>query len=98
MRGEHDLSWRTIVVQSHVKLSYKNDYMISRGEDVKMVHLSEINTIIIDSTQVSVTSYLLCELVKRKIKVIFCDEKRNPCSELMPYYGTYNSSKRFESK
>ena len=68
--------------------------MISRGEDVRMVHLSEINTVIIDSTQVSLTSYLLCELVKRKIKVIFCDEKRNPCSELMSYYGAYNSSKK----
>ena len=88
------MSWRTIVVQSHVKLSYKNGYMISRGEDVRMVHLSEINTVIIDSTQVSLTSYLLCELVKRKIKVIFCDEKRNPCSELMSYYGAYNSSKK----
>ena len=84
------MSWRTIVVQSHVKLSYKNGYMISRGEDVRMVHLSEINTVIIDSTQVSLTSYLLCELVKRKIKVIFCDEKRNPCSELMSYYGASN--------
>jgi CRISPR-associated protein Cas1 len=52
------LSWRTIVVQSHAKLSYKNGYMIARGEDVKMVHLSEINTVIIDSTQVSMTSYL----------------------------------------
>lgn len=52
------MSWRTIVVQSRAKLSYKNGYMIARGEDVKMVHLSEINTVIIDSTQVSMTSYL----------------------------------------
>lgn len=72
--------------------------MIARGEDVKMVHLSEINTVIIDSTQVSMTSYLLCEFVKRKIKVIFCDEKRNPCSELMPYYGAYNSSKKIHKQ
>ena len=72
--------------------------MIARGEDVKMVHLSEINTVIIDSTQVSVTSYLLCEFVKRKIKVIFCDEKRNPCSELMSYYGAYNSSKKIRKQ
>lgn len=72
--------------------------MISRGEDVRMVHLSEINTVIIDSTQVSLTSYLLCELVKRKIKVIFCDEKRNPCSELMSYYGAYNSSKKIRKQ
>ena len=98
MRGEQHLSWRTIVVQSHAKLSYKNGYMIARGEDVKMVHLSEINTVMIDSTQVSVTSYLLCEFVKRKIKVIFCDEKRNPCSELMSYYGAYNSSKKIRKQ
>ena len=88
------MSWRTVVIQSHVKLSYKNDFMIVRGDEVKMIHLSEINTVIIDSTQVSLTSYLLCEFVKRKIKVIFCDEKRNPNSELVPYYGAYNSSKK----
>ena len=42
-----------VVIQSHVKLSYKNDFMIVRGDEVKMIHLSEINTVIIDSTQVS---------------------------------------------
>lgn len=94
MKGELVLSWRTVVIQSHAKISYKNEYMIVRGEDVKMIHLSEINTIIIDSTQVSVTSSLLCELMKYKIKVVFCDEKRNPCSELISYYGSHNSSKK----
>ena len=38
-----------MVIQSHVKLSYKNDFMIVRGDEVKMIHLSEINTVIIDS-------------------------------------------------
>ena len=87
-----------MVIQSHVKLSYKNDFMIVRGDEVKMIHLGEINTVIIDSTQVSLTSYLLCEFVKRKIKVIFCDEKRNPNSELVPYYGAYNSSKKIKKQ
>lgn len=59
-----------------------------------MIHLSEIGTIIIDSTLVSITSYLLAELVKRKIKVIFCDERRNPISELVSLYGAHNTSKR----
>ncbi len=94
MRGEHVMSWRTVVIKSHAKISYKNEYMIVRGDDVKMVHLSEIHTVIIDSTQVSMTSFLLCELLKRKVKIILCDEKRNPCGELMPYYGTHNSYKK----
>lgn len=88
------MSWRTVVITNRCKLSYKNNYLIIRNEDNNMIHLSEIGTIIIDSTLVSVTSYLLAELVKRKIKVVFCDEKRNPISELIPLYGSHNTSKR----
>jgi CRISPR-associated endonuclease Cas1 subtype II len=37
---------------------------------------------------------LLSELVGRKIKVIFCDSKSNPQSELMAYDGCHNSTAR----
>lgn len=88
------MSWRTVVITNRCKLSYKNNYLIIRKEDNNMIHLSEVGIIIIDSTLVSITSYLLAELVRRKIKVIFCDEKRNPISELVPIYGSHNTSKR----
>lgn len=52
--------------------------MIVRNENLNMVHLSEINTIVIDTTLVSITSTLMCELMDRKIKVVFCDERHNP--------------------
>ena len=70
-------------MQSRAKLSYKNGCMIIRTDDVRLIHLSEINTLIVDSMQVSINSFLLCELIKKKIKVVFCDEKRNPISELI---------------
>ena len=35
-----------MVIQRHVKLSYKNDFMIVRGDEVKMIHLSEIKKVI----------------------------------------------------
>ena len=35
---------------------------------------------------------LLCELTKHKIKIVFCDEKHNPQSELIPYYGSHDTS------
>ena len=56
------------------------------------IHLSEILLLLIESTAVSLTASLLCELTKRKIKVIFCDEKRNPSSELVGYYGSHDTS------
>lgn len=88
------MGWRTIVVNKNCKLSYKNDYLIIRSEKLQMIHLSEISTIIVENGMVSITSYLINELAEQKIKIIFCDEKHNPSSELMPYYGSFNTSKK----
>lgn len=92
------MSWRTVVITKHVKLSYKNGYLIVRGEQEQMIHLSEIHTLLIDSTRAVLTAYLISELMKQKIKVIFCDEKRQPESEIVPYYGAHNTSKKIKEQ
>lgn len=88
------MGWRTVIVNKNCKLSYKNDYLIIRSEELQMIHLSEINTIIVETGMVSIASYLINELAKQKIKLIFCDEKHNPSCEIMPYYGSFNTSKK----
>lgn len=88
------MGWRTVIISKNCKLSYKNNYLIVRSEDLKMIHLSEINMIIVENAMVSVTSYLINELANQKIKLIFCDEKHNPSCEIMPYYGSFNTSKK----
>lgn len=87
------MTWRTVVIENKAKLSYKNGYLIVRNEEIKMIHISEISTVLIDSTAVSITSYLISELMKKKIKIIFCDDKRNPQGEVISYYGSHDSSK-----
>lgn len=92
------MTWRTVVIENKAKLSYKNDYLIVRGEKIKTIHLSEISTIIIDNTAVTLTSYLISELLDRKIKLVFCDHQRNPQGEVLPYYGCHNSSKKIQEQ
>ncbi|MDD4053921.1 MAG: type II CRISPR-associated endonuclease Cas1 [Bacilli bacterium] len=93
------MSFRTVVIQKQSKLSYKNDYLVIRSsDDVKSIHISEINTIMVDTMMASITSYLMSELIKNKIKIIFCDETRDPLAELVPYYGSHNTSKRINSQ
>lgn len=92
------MSWRTVVITKHCKLSFKNGYMCIRDENLETVHISEIGTLIIDTTMVSVTSALLSELINNKVKIIFCDERHLPQSELVPYYGSHNSSKRIREQ
>ena len=72
--------------------------MVVRSEEVTKIVLSEISTILIESTAVSITTSLLSELSKRKIKVIFCDEKRNPSSELVSYYGSHDTSNKIRKQ
>ena len=54
--------------------------------------------VIVENTAVSLTAVLLNELVKNKIKVIFCDEKRNPRSELILYYGSHDTSLKYKNQ
>ena len=92
------MSWRTVVVANIAKLDYQMGYLVVRGENNLRIHINEIEILMIENTAVSLTAYLLSELVKHKVKVIFCDEKRNPSSELMPYYGSHDTSVKIRSQ
>lgn len=92
------MSWRTIVISRRAKLDYQLGYMVVRNEEITKIHLSEISTVLVESTAVSLTASLLSELTKKKIKVIFCDEKRNPSSELVGYYGSHDTSNKIRKQ
>jgi CRISP-associated protein Cas1 len=86
------MSFRTVVIKDRAKLDLNLNYLVCRSTDEKRVYIPEISVLILESTAISFTTALVSELVKNKVKIIFCDEKHNPESELSPYYGAYNSS------
>jgi len=92
------MSWRVVVISKRAKLDYQLGYLVVRNENVTKIHLGEISTLLIESTAVSITTSLLAELTKKKIKVIFCDEKRNPSSELVGYYGSHDTSSKVRNQ
>ncbi len=93
------MTWRIVEIASNSKLEYRLNYLVVRNTDgVRKIHIPEIAVLIIESTAVSMTASLLCELAKQKIKVIFCDEKRNPYSELIPYYGSHDAVKKLRDQ
>lgn len=92
------MSWRTVVISHSAKLDYQLGFLVVRRADVVKIHISEISILVIETTAVSLTAALLSELTKKKIKVIFCDEKRNPSSELIPYYGAHDTSMKIRKQ
>lgn len=93
------MSFRTVVITKQSKISYKNRFLVVKQDsDEKYIHLSEIDTIIVDSISVSISAYLLKELADNKINIIFCNEKHNPFGELSSYYSKHNSSKMIKEQ
>ena len=92
------MSWRIVVVSSSAKLDYQMGFLVVRKDIIQKIHLNEISTLILESTAISLTAALVSELIKRKIKIIFCDEKRNPCGEIVPYYGSHDTSIKIKNQ
>lgn len=92
------MSWRTVVITKSAKLDYQMGCMVVRQDKTIKIHLGELSNLIIETTAVSITAALLSELTKKKVKVVFCDEKRNPSSELIPYYGSHDTSSKVRTQ
>ena len=82
------------MISSRCKLDTKMGYMVVRGEEVRRIFLDEIAIVIIENPAVAMTGCLLSELMERKIKVIFCDSRHMPQGELVPCYGSHDTSRK----
>lgn len=90
------MGFRIVIINSRCKLETRLNYLVVRGEKEKKIFINEINTLIVQSTAVSMTAALLSVLVENNVKIILCDEKCNPQSEIVPYYGAHNTTKRYK--
>lgn len=93
------MSWRTVVISKSAKLDMKTGYLVVRSEeDTRRINLDEISVLIIENTAVSITGCLIAALTDKKVKVIFCDEKRDPKCELVSLYGSHDTSAKLRKQ
>ncbi len=92
------MGFRTVVIKNRSKLDLKMDYLVCRNTETFCVFIPEISTLILESTAISITCALISELIKNNVKIIFCDEKHNPESELISYHNSYNSAKKIKQQ
>lgn len=88
------MGWRVIVISNTVKLDYEMGYLCIRSkDDIKRIYIDEISTLIIDSTSVALTVYLLVELANKKVNIVFCDKKSIPNGIYTSLYGSHDTSR-----
>lgn len=92
------MSWRIVVIENQAKLDYKMGYLVVRSLETKRILIDEIAVLMLANPAVSFTGFLIEALMEKKVKVIFCDTKRNPVAELMPHHGCHDSSAKIRTQ
>lgn len=93
------MGFRVLTVNIHSKLSYKNNHLIFKSATTtEMLHLSEVDIVLIETTDVALTSMLVAKMLEQKILVIFCDSNRLPVAYVMPFYGRHDSSLQLQKQ
>ena len=78
---------------------HQTGYLVVRSEDeTNRINLDEISVLIIENTAVSITGCLISALTDKKVKVIFCNEKRDPTCELVSLYGSHDTSAKLRKQ
>ncbi|MBO0448144.1 type II CRISPR-associated endonuclease Cas1 [Enterococcus sp. MJM12] len=87
------MGWRTVIVNTHSKLSYKNNHLVYKTvNQSELIHLSEIDVLLLETTDISITTMLIKRLADENVDIIFCDDKRLPVGKLAPFYARHDSS------
>ena len=92
------MGFRTVVIKNRSKLDLRMNYLVCRGSEEAKIYIPEISYLILESTAISLTSALLSELIKNNVKVVFCDEKHNPESELIGFYNNYDTVSKIKKQ
>lgn len=87
-----------MIINSQSKLDYKMGQMVVRGETTKRVIIDEIAILVIENPAVSFTGCLMEALIENKVRVVFCDSKRNPVAELSPHHGSHDSTLKIRTQ
>ena len=93
------MGFRAVCIENRCKCSYKSGYLVVTSSDTTTkIHLSEIASLTFCTTQVYVSGYLMSELAKSKIPVVFSDEKYVPVAESLPLHAAHNCAGRVEGQ
>lgn len=93
------MGWRTLIITQHTKVSFQMGQVVIKSVDKTFqVPLSDINLLIFETTQATVTSYVIQKLIKNDVRVIFCDENYLPVGEIQGYYSNNKRVKNIEQQ
>ena len=93
------MGWRSVIITQHAKLTYSMNMMIVQTRDgINQIPISDINLLLVSTSQAVITSALISKLAENQSKIIFVDDKYQPVSETIDYYPNSRSLAKLKSQ
>ncbi len=90
------MSWKNILFTSPGKLKTKNHQLIYIADDLNeeiSIPLEDINSIVLDNPQITITNYLCFEAMEYEINIFTCDKRHKPIGLMTPFYQHSRNTK-----
>lgn len=88
------MGWKIIEIQKAERLRlFLNNLVIYREDNKITIPISDIDTLIIDNIEITLSVQLLNKLADFNVNVILCNNQHLPNVHLIPISGNYNSLK-----
>lgn len=82
--------WRTLIITQGEKISVKDNWLIvETPESSNKIPVSDLYSIVVDNRQTYLTVAAITRLTNEGVHIIYCDEKHNPVSVIMPLNTHY---------
>lgn len=95
----YDEAFKTLLISSNAKLNLElNHLVIKQDENIAKLFLKDINIIVLESLQVSLSSALFNAFARHKIILLTCDETHSINGVFTPFLGHFQSAKSQKSK
>ena len=91
------MGFANIFIASPCSISVKNRQLIVRGEEERKFAIEDINSVMIESHESTVTTYALQALANADVAVFVCDRTHMPCGVMIPYKGHFRQPAALKS-
>lgn len=90
----YDEAFKTLLISSNAKLNLElNHLVIKQDENIAKLFLKDINIIVLESLQASLSSALFNAFARHKIILLTCDETHSINGVFTPFLGHFQSAK-----
>ncbi len=80
------MGWRSLYISKPAKVSFRDNRLVINQEEEFSIPLEDVDSIVVDSGEVSSTFVLMSKLAEYGISLFTCDEKHIPNGILIPFH------------